>query len=110
MSLVHLPGYPAVPGAWEALTYCCVLSLSPPTPTGSLLITGADHQPLLTRSTATLLPERNQALAGSRVGVTVTPMRSVSSFPHHTPPFLTCRKLPRMAEPSGVSLVSSLLY
>lgn len=28
-SLVHLPGYPAVPRAWQALTHCCVLSLSP---------------------------------------------------------------------------------
>lgn len=84
-SFVCLPGYPAVPGAWEALTHRCVFSLSL-TPTLSLLITGADHQSFLTSSTATLLPERNQALAGSRVRVTVTPMRSVSSSPHHTPP------------------------
>lgn len=61
-SLVYLPGYPAVPRAWDALTHCCVLSLpdSHPLP--------PNHNPFLTRSTATLLPERNQALAGSRVG------------------------------------------
>lgn len=81
-SLVYLPGFPAVPRAWEALTHCCVLSLPDSHP---LLPSHTSF--CLTRSTATLLPGRNQALAaGSRVGV----------FPD------ICRNLPQMSEPSGV--------